>query len=222
VPAIFDKPVVKLALALTLVAAFWCGGPPKATADVDPASDVLLLDDVYFPYEPKVCSELQDGLNQLTADAKEASYPVKVALIASESDLGGVPQLLGKPQDYAKFLHGEIGRQIDAVLLIAMPGGFGFAPNKPEARVLDKISIPDDADPNRLTQAAIDAIPQLAGAAGRAVKKPNIASGKCSKKGGTSAVIFIVPVALLLLAGAAITLARRGSSESDEASAPEA
>jgi hypothetical protein len=214
VPATFNKPVVKLALVGLLAAAFWCVSSTDATADVDPASDVLLLDNVYFPYDPKVCSELEDGLKQLTADAKEARYPVKVALIASESDLGGIPQLMGKPQEYADFLHGEIGRQIDGVLLIAMPGGFGFMPpDKSEARVLEKISIADDADSNRLAEAAVDAIPQLAAEAGRTVKKVNVERGTCSKKGGSSALIFIVPVALLLIAGAAITLGRRSKPD---------
>jgi hypothetical protein len=205
---------VKFALVL-LTAVFWWGTAANAGHGIDPASDVFLFDDVFFPDEPKVCSELETGLARLTADAKQADYPVKLALIASESDLGGIPQLFGRPQEYAEYLHGKIGGQFDGLVLIAMPGGFGLAPRKPEAAVLDKISIPDDADPTRLARAAVEAIPRLAEAAGQSVEKPDIGSA-CSTEGGGSSLIFIVPVALLFLAGAAVALGRRSSSHPGE------
>jgi hypothetical protein len=200
---------VRLGLIALFVAAIWWGIAPTATADVDPASDLLLLENVFFPYQPRVCTQLKDGLTRLTADAKRANYPVKVALIESTTDLGGAPEFFGRPQDYARFLFGEIGRQANAPVLIAMPGGLAMAPKGPEASVLDKLSIPDDADSNRLARAAIDAIPRLAAEAGRTVAKPKIGSG-CSTNSSSSALIFIVPVALLLLAGAALALGRRG------------
>ena len=200
---------MKFALAILAIATS-LAMTATAAADIDPASDVLLLDNVYYPYEPRVCAELQKGLDRLTADAKRADYPVKVALIASGSDLGGIPQLFGKPQEYAEFLHGEIGRQTRSPTLAVMPGGFGLAPRKPEATVLDDVSIPDKADSNQLARAAIEVVPKLAQAAGKTVEKPNIGSNSaCTTKKGTSPLIFIVPVALLLLAGAAITIGRR-------------
>jgi hypothetical protein len=200
--------------ALTVLATATClAFAATAAADIDPASDVLLLDNVYYPYQPRVCTELKKGLDQLTADAKRADYPVKLALIASTTDLGGIPQVFGKPQEYADFLHREIGRQTHAVTLAAMPGGFGLAPKKPEAGVLDDISIPDNADSNRLARAALEAIPKLAQAAGKTVKKPNVGSA-CTTKKGSSALIFIAPLGLLLLAGAAIAIGRRGKPAS--------
>jgi hypothetical protein len=206
---------VKLIIALLSIAISFAIAA-NAAADVDPPSDVLLLDDVYYPYQPRVCTELKDGLDRLAADAKKAHYPVRVALIASTQDLGGIPQVFGKPQEYAQFLHSEIGRQTHgAATLAVMPGGFGFAPQKPEAKVLDDISVSDKADSNRLARAAIDAIPRLAQAAGKSVKKPSIGSA-CTTKGGSSALIFIVPVALLFLAGAAFAFGRRGSSPASE------
>jgi hypothetical protein len=81
--------------------------------------------------------------------------------------------------------------------------------------VLDDISVPDKADSNQLARAAIDAIPKLAQAAGKTVKKPSVGSA-CTTKGGSSALIFIVPVALLFLAGAAVALGRRGSPPESE------
>jgi hypothetical protein len=196
-------------LLALLAAAVTLGIVATAVADVDPASDVLLLDNAYFPYQPRVCTQLRNGIDRLTADSKRAGYPVKVALIASATDLGGIPQEFGRQQEYAEFLENEIGRQTHSVVLAAMPGGLGLAPpNRPEAGVIDKISIPNNADSNRLARAVIDAIPRLAQAAGKTVKKPNVGSA-CTTKSGSSALIFIVPVAFLLFAGAAITLGRR-------------
>jgi hypothetical protein len=204
---------MRLALAL-LTAVFWWGIAANAGADIDPASDVLVFDDVFYPYDPEVCSELKRGLARFTADARDAGYPVKVALIDSESDLGGAPQLFGKPQEYAVFLQSEIARQIDGPVLVVMPGGFGLAPRQPEAAVLDKIKVPDDADSNRLARAALDAIQRLAKDAGQSLKKPKIGPG-CSTEGGSSSLMFILPVALLLIAGAAIAIGRRGGSHEE-------
>lgn len=205
----------KIALVL-LTAVFWWGTAANADAGHgDPASERLLFENVYFPDHPEVCSELRTGLTRLTNDAERAQYPVKVALIASESDLGEIPQLLGRPQEYAEVLQGQTGGKIGLVL-IAMPGGFGLAPREPEADVLDQISIPDDADPNRLARAAVEAIPRLADAAGQSVEKPDIGSA-CSTDGGSSPLIYLVPAALLLLAGAAVALGRRRSSRPGQA-----
>jgi hypothetical protein len=200
-----------IALAVLLVAAI-SPAVPQASADLDPPSDVLVFDDVYFPNEPKVCSEIKRGLEQLTADAKRQGYPIKVALVQSETDLGGVPQLMGKPQEYVNFLYTEISRQIEgAAVLAVMPGGFGLAPPKLEAAVLADISVPKDADSNRLARAAIDAIPRLASEGGdKKLKKPSIGSACSSDSDGSSALIFFAPIALILIAGAAIALGRRG------------
>src|SRR2546422_4920402 len=97
----------KLAVVALAVAATGTGGP-VARADVDPASDVLYLQDVFLPYTPKVCSQLSGALRKLTSVSRKSGYPVKVAVIGSARDLGGAPQLFGKPQEYAKFLRGEL------------------------------------------------------------------------------------------------------------------
>jgi hypothetical protein len=58
---------------LTAVAAL-CTLAQTSLADVDPASDVLLLQDVYRPYgppyAPAMCKELSDGLDTLTQETK--------------------------------------------------------------------------------------------------------------------------------------------------------
>ena len=211
-----ERSISRFVLALLLVQMLCVGGAPRALADLDPASDVLLFDDVFVPRDPKVCSKLEQQLKKLVADARRAHYPVDVALIDTSADLGGVPQFLGQPQEYAQFLYGEIGTQIAGVVLIAMPGGFGMAPEQAEARVLEGRSIPEDANPDRLARETLQVIPKLAEAAGKTVEPPKIATSCSSKKGGGSSVLlFFAPIALLLMAGGAIALGRRGTRSSE-------
>src|SRR5581483_8811155 len=95
--------------------------PALALADGDPASDVLLGQNVYYPYSPPVTGSIQRALNNLTARARVSGFPVKVALVQSPVDLGVIPDLFGKPQKYADFLDQEISFQSTQVLLIVMP-----------------------------------------------------------------------------------------------------
>ncbi len=54
---------------------------------------------------------VQRPLNAETAAVKRAGFPIKVALIASPTDLGVIPNLFGRPQSYASFLDQEISFQ---------------------------------------------------------------------------------------------------------------
>src|SRR5262245_14137685 len=99
-----------LRLAATLAAALCllALAAGAALADGDPASDVLLGENVFYPYQPAVSQQVQKALNAQTAAAKRSGFPIKVALIASPVDLGVIPDLFGKPQKYAAFLDQEI------------------------------------------------------------------------------------------------------------------
>jgi hypothetical protein len=195
-----------LAAVVTLVA---LGGPlTPALADVDPASDVLLLQNVFVPYQPEVCEQLKDQLKSLTDKTRQAGYPLKVAIIGSRQDLGGAPQFFGNPQGYAKFLGQElavyghdVARDLSNVpLLVVMPQGFGTYQIRREAAAAAKtVPIPKGADSNELAKAAALAIPKVATAAGHPVAAEKAATG-CEKK-GTSFVVFLVPILVLLLGG---------------------
>src|SRR5207302_3391552 len=99
----------KAVIALMLSAAIWVSFGSSATADIDPASDVLLLQDVFLPYNPKVCSQLADTLRKLTKQTKDNGFPLKVAIIASQNDLGGATKLWGNTYGYSIFLGQELG-----------------------------------------------------------------------------------------------------------------
>lgn len=96
-----------------------------ASADGDPASDVLVAGSAFTPYPPPSAAARQAlGAAINAVDLKGGR--VKVAVIATASDLGSVPSLFGHPQNYAKFLSLELSFIYKGPLLVVMPAGFGF------------------------------------------------------------------------------------------------
>jgi hypothetical protein len=195
------------ALAAALVA------PATARADSDPASDTLLLQDVFLPVEPPVSSSLAGAIRGLAATMKKAGYPIKVAIIATPNDLGLVPQIFGKPQYYAGYLGREIDFNKKNNLLVVMPAGYGtnnVAPNV--ARALSGLK-PPGSSLDKLGRSTLDAMVRLSKAAGHPVKAPTVSGGGSSST--SPAVIFGVPVLLLALAGALAALRRRGEDDGE-------
>src|SRR3954453_6804733 len=101
--------------------------PPTALADGDPASAALLLQDVYTPYQPTVPKPVADALTSTVKQLRAKGYPLKVAVIATKTDLGSVPQFLGRPGPYAQFLESEIKFNKSKPLLVVMEAGYGTA-----------------------------------------------------------------------------------------------
>jgi len=221
--------ILPLCLAALLATA------PAAHADGDPASDVLLKDDVFFPYAPPTLRRLEDSLTKVLRTARAAGYPMKVALIQSAGDLGAYPDMFNQPQNYANLLAGELPTNPHAQgakaegpphLLIVMPGGFGG--NNLGDRVdeaLAPVAIDAAAQSDGLARAAISAVARLATINGHAVATPPEATLKLAarhestkRSSGTSPLVFIAPVVLVLLgAGLAGRLAarRRGEAPGD-------
>ena len=96
-----------------------------AAADGDTASDVLLQQNAFFPI-PAPSADAQKALNREVAAAYANGFRVKVAVVASQSDLGAIPSLFNKPADYARFLGTELEFLYVGPLLIVMPAGFGI------------------------------------------------------------------------------------------------
>ena len=199
------------AAVLTLVAIL----PAAALADGDPASDVLLGENVFYPYSPSVSPSLQKSLSATTAGAKRAGFPIKVALIASPVDLGVIPDLFGKPQKYATFLDQEISFRAKQPLLVVMPAGYGVQGLSPKATsTVATLPKPTSGQGNALATAAESAVMKLADTSGHPISgaSPNGSSSSSSGGGGSSSTLVIVlAVAAVIAAGAlaAITLRRR-------------
>jgi hypothetical protein len=195
--------VAVAALAATLLL-----GCPAAFADGDPASDVLLGESVFYPFTPTVSPTLQKTLNGETAAASRAHFPIKVALIGSPVDLGAIPTLFGKPQEYADFLDQEIsfgGRK--QPLLVVMHAGYGVSGLDPAATAaIAAVGKPSGGTVNDLAQAASLAVPKLAAAAGH----PIGAAPLGSRSGGSSSLLPAVLLGVAAIAAAAgITAIRR-------------
>jgi hypothetical protein len=225
---------MKRALLLLFVAFFVCS--PAARADGDPASDILLTEDAFFPYAPPVSDKLKTALKDTLKQARSAGYPMKVALINTEADLGAYPNLFNKPQEYANLLNRELATlnphgdaQKDVHLLIVMPGGYGGS-NLGDGvdKALAGVDIQGDAQSDGLARAAIGAVARIATENGHDVPVPpeaNVKLGKSTasaKRGGTSPLVFLAP-AVLLFGGLFVAgrISARRAVRSEDGRAPD-
>jgi ABC-type glycerol-3-phosphate transport system substrate-binding protein len=192
----------------------------QARADADPASDALLIQDVFFPYQPMVSAGVANALNQVVAEAKAAHFPVKVALISSPNDLGGLPNLFAQPQRYADFLDREISYNAPVSLLVVMPQGFGTHSLGKQGELNPLLPVNPAPGSDGLAKAAIAAVEKLAADAGHPLAAPKIVATSSKSGGGTSpALTFGAPVLLVLIAAAAVALTRRRRGDEEEVDA---
>jgi hypothetical protein len=101
--------------------------PAVALADGDPASDVLAAQALYAPGDGGFSAAQTARLGALLTQARRAGVPIRVALIATEADLGSLTELWRRPQSYARFLSQELAEVYRGTLVVAMPAGFGLA-----------------------------------------------------------------------------------------------
>ena len=94
-------------------------------ADGDPASDVLLTQTVFVPWDAGASATQSADLQSLLAVAARRGYPARVALIASASDMGSVTELWRRPQTYAEFLGLELSLGSHGTVIVVMPNGVG-------------------------------------------------------------------------------------------------
>ena len=99
----------------------------RARADADPASDTLYEHKLYRPYFPKIAPAIETQLRAAIRESVAAGKEVRVALIESPNDLGGIPSLFGRPTDYARFLDAELQFVYSGRVLVVMPQGAGLA-----------------------------------------------------------------------------------------------
>jgi len=161
-----------LAGALTLLA------PAAARANGDPASDVLLTDQVFLPFEAPISNSAQNDLRKTVGEANKKHFKIRVAVIAFTSDLGTAVSLWKHPQSYSEFLGKEIAFVYTGPLLISMPSGFGFydegRPVANEKQVLAKMK--PGSTPTPLADSTTAAVRALAAAKGITLPKPSSGS----------------------------------------------
>jgi hypothetical protein len=196
----------RLALGVVVLALLL---PGAARANGDPASDVLLTDQVFLPFEAPVSKSEQSNLRKTVAEANKKGFKLRVALIAFTSDLGTAVSLWKHPEDYSQFLGKEIAFVYTGPLLISMPSGFGFynedKPVTSEQRVLAKVQ--PGQTPTALAQSTTAAVRALAAARGIMLPKPSSGSSATHDRVILGAAVLAF---LLVLVFPARLLRRRG------------
>jgi hypothetical protein len=169
---------------------------PAARANGDPASDVLLTQPVFFPFDATLSDSDREALLKTVDDADKRGYKIRVALIPFTSDLGTAVSLWKHPEDYSKFLGKELAFVYRNRLLVVQPSGFGFydrgKPVAKEQRVLAKV--PVGQTPAALTHSADAAVRALAAANG-----VTLPAAKTKSTATRDRLIIVAAVLLILL-----------------------
>jgi hypothetical protein len=194
---------VAIVTALVLLAV-----PAAARANGDPASDYLLVQSVFLPFNAKVDANASKTLVDTIRAADQKGFKIKVAAIGSRYDLGTAFSLYNKAQKYSEFLGLELSFQYRGRLLVVMPNGYGYSINgKPDAKgiaVVQKLP-PPGKDATKQVEGATQAIRKLAAASGH-----QLPAGGASGSSKTRDRITIAAGAVALAAAlAAIVFWRR-------------
>jgi hypothetical protein len=201
-----------LVLLACLVAA------PVALADGDPASDYLLSLQTFVPPDAGFSTADKQQLTQVVTGARTGSpvpggrpggYTIRVAVIASNYDLGSVSVLANKPKLYAHFLSQELRFVYRGRLLVVMANGYGVArngkPDPAEQKVVDRLPLPPASHGSTLAAATVRAVRALATNAGvRIANVPVAATPTSSGSTTTRDRILIGAIGFVLLCAAAV------------------
>jgi len=174
---VIGRRTAAVVLAVVAVAAMPAAvRPPAAMADGDPASDVLVYQPVFFPYNPAPPAA-QRELNGLVKSADQQGLKIRVAVVQSPRDLGSIPTLFGKPSVYARFLSSELSSIWRDRVLVVMPSGYGLAQGARLVRrggvehvVVNTHSGPDEAVLRRLPPPRGSTPADVVAAASKAVR----------------------------------------------------
>lgn len=167
----------------------------------DPASDVLLAQNAFYPFQPPVAPALETALNEALNRSAQAGLSLKVAIIGSREDLGLDPRFFGYPQAYARYLDREISFNQVQPLLVVMAAGYGTIAAGP-ASALAAVPIDTRHASSGLTRSAIFAVMALNRARGHPIFMRSIPSAAKAGGGPPVTLLFALPLVLLILAGA--------------------
>jgi hypothetical protein len=198
---------VKRAATLVLLAAsLFLPGPARAHGD--PASDYLLTQKLFLPFDAKIDSGALHRLSKVVDGATNAGFKIRVALILTRGDLGTAFSLFDKPQRYAEFLGFELSFVYRDRLLVVMPTGYGFSvggkKDRRASRLLAGLPRPGK-NATKEVDAATAAVKRLAAASGVRLSVP---SGSSSSTRDRITIGAAATAAIALTA--AFVLYRRG------------
>jgi hypothetical protein len=177
-----------LALITASIAIALGSFPTAAMADGDPASDVLATQPVFLPQDSNATAKQQAELGAIESAAQKSGYKIRVAIIATPSDLGSVGALWRQPQNYAQFLGQELSLVYRGTLLVVMPNGFGLYEGGHQIgraqSALAALPAPGSAD---IVDSTLTAIQRLAAASGRTLQVTGVAApvGSATEHAGT-------------------------------------
>jgi cytochrome oxidase Cu insertion factor (SCO1/SenC/PrrC family) len=200
-----------IVLALCAVALTAATFAPSALADGDPASDYLVARQVFLTSESTSQTPSQRQLLSVAQAANRAGFPIRVAIISSDYDLGSITALWRKPRIYARFLGLELSSVYRQRLLVVMPNGFGF--NWPghsttaAYRLLAKVPAP--AGGAGLASAAVAGVRQLAAADRVVIPSAPAAGPAASGSDVTVLVLIAAAIVAAIVATVAVTVVRR-------------
>jgi len=193
-----------LALAWGVLAA-------SASADGDPASDVLATQSLFLPQDASIPPRQEEELSALLQTAARSGYQIRVALVASSTDLGSVTELWDQPQNYARFLGVELSLVYRGPLLVVMPDGFGLygLGSSTGAAQSALESVRARAARDGLGVLALTAVQRMAAASGHVLPTPTVTAQSTTGSGDSTAwIVFAAGGALIVLAWAASLRAR--------------
>jgi len=143
--------------------------PAAARANGDPASDYLLVQNVFLPFNAKVDPAASKELADTIRAANDKNFKMKVAIVGSRYDLGTAFSLYNQAQKYAQFLGLELSIQYHGRLLVVMPNGYAVSINgKPDGagtKIVNALP-PPGKDATKQVKGATKAIHKLAAASG--------------------------------------------------------
>jgi hypothetical protein len=186
---------------------------PAAQADGDPASDVLVDYSLFNPVDSGISQSSQTELEAVLTVSRRAGFPIRVALIASQTDLGTATAFWSKnPKKYAGYLGYELSELYSGQVLVVMPNGFGLYGPRTGSHVVSPaesgVNAVAPGPGEQLATAALSAVPLLARAAGHPIPASALARAEheaapaADDSGGTSlgldAVIALVLGVLLI------------------------
>jgi hypothetical protein len=194
---------------LAILALAGASSAASAKADGDPASDVLATQSLFLPQDAAVPTRQATQLAAVLQEAARSGYPIRVALIASSTDLGSITELWNQPQSYAQFLGQELSLVYRGALLVVMPGGLGVYHVGGSAPV--ERGILSAAGPRAgIGAAALTAIRNLAAAAGHPLALPPAGARGARTSAGSAIpwIAFLIGAMIVAVAWAASLRAR--------------